>query len=69
MDSLELLEEDMSTHLSQQTWEVCDLLMHGYGKRQVAKIMNLSYQEVKLQVIKIREFLESHHYVEVRTDG
>ena len=69
IEHLDLLEEDMSSHLGQQAWEVCDLLMHGYGKRQVAKIMNITYQDVKLIVVKIRTFLESSHYVEVRTDG
>jgi hypothetical protein len=37
--------------------------MHGYGKRQIAKIMNMSYLEVKQITARIQQVLIKFEYV------
>ena len=64
LDSLELLEEDVIKTLGQEAWEICDLLMHQYGTRQIAKIMGVSSPHVKLTISNLRQLLYDHHYIQ-----
>jgi len=61
--NMTLLEEDLTRDVSKQAWEICDLIMHGYGKRQIAKIMNMSYLEVKQLTLRIQQVLVKYEYV------
>jgi len=62
VSGLAFLKSDIIEKLGVPTWDVAELLMHGYGKRQISKLLNVSYLEVKQHIENLRDFLERSHY-------
>lgn len=61
--NMTLLEDDLTRDVGKDAWIICDLIMHGYGKRQIAKHMNMSYLEVKQITTRIQQVLIKYEYV------
>ena len=56
-----LMLDDIRTNLGEESVDICDMLSHGYGKRQVAKQLNKPYSEVRDSILKIKKFLEEYY--------